>query len=89
MYLSKLSVCNESQQHLRLLWILLSSADKPIFIGLSVAGESVYLRVWPQWAFVVDVAAADGPDAPGVHRLTAVFYLGHSGEDLGGGGGGG
>lgn len=68
---------SESRKHLRFLRVLLSPADESVFVRLSVAGESVDLRVGPQGAFVVHATAADGPDASRVHRLTAVLHSGH------------
>lgn len=65
------------ETNLRRLRVLLCPTNKSIFIGLSVAGEAVDLRVWSQRAFIVNVAAADGPDTPCVHWLTAVLYFGH------------
>lgn len=67
------------KQNLRLLRVLLSPADESIFIGLPVAGEAVDLRVGSQGAFIVNVAAADGPDAPGVRRVATVLRFGHGG----------
>lgn len=63
--------------NLRRLRVLLSPTNKSIFIGLSVAGEAVDLWVGSKRALVVNVAAANSPDTPCVHWLTAVLYLGH------------
>lgn len=67
--------CNQMQPmnlygietNLRRLRTLLRPADKPIFIGLSFAGEAVDLRVRSQGAFVVNVTAANSSDTPCVH----------------------
>lgn len=80
--------CNQMQPmnlygietNLRRLRTLLRPADKPIFIGLSFAGEAVDLRVRSQGAFVVNVTAANSSDTPCVHWLTAVLYFGHGRE---------
>ncbi len=58
---------NNFETNLRLLRALLCSANKSIFIGLSVAGEAVDLRVGPQRAFIVNVTAASSPDTPCIH----------------------
>lgn len=63
--------------NLRRLRILLSPTNKSIFVCLSVAGEAIDLRVWSQRAFIVNVAAANSPDTPCIHWLTAVLYFGH------------
>lgn len=55
------------ETNLRRLRTLLCPTDKPIFIGLSFAGEAVDLRVRSQGAFVVNVTAADSSDTPCVH----------------------
>lgn len=67
--------------NLRLLRVLLRSADESIFVRSSIAGEAVDLGVGAQGALVVYVAAADGSDTPGVHGLAAVFYFGHRNGD--------
>lgn len=54
------------EANLRRLRVLLCSTNKSVFIGLPVAGEAVDFRIRPQRAFVVNVTAADRPDAPGV-----------------------
>lgn len=55
------------ETNLRRLRALLRPTDKPIFIGLSFAGEAVDLRVRSQRAFVVNVTAANSSDTPCVH----------------------
>lgn len=69
---------NHLKLNLRLLRVLLSPANEAVFIRLPVAGEAVDLRVGSQRAFIVNVAAADGPDAPCIRRVAAVLcYFGH------------
>lgn len=69
-----------TETNLRRLRALLRPTDKPIFIGLSFAGEAVDLRVRSQRALVVNVTAANSSDTPCVHRLTAVLCFGHVSE---------
>lgn len=68
------------ETNLRRLSILLCPTNKSIFIGLSVAGEAVDLRVRSKRAFIVNVTAANSPDTPCVHWLTTVLYFGHGSE---------
>lgn len=55
------------EANLRRLRILLCPTDEAIFIGLSLAGEAVDLRVRSQRAFIVNVTAANSADTPCVH----------------------
>lgn len=66
-----------AKTNLRLLRVLLRPTDESIFIGLSVAGESIDLRVRSQSAFIINVTATNSPDTHRVHWLTSVLYFGH------------
>lgn len=56
-----------AKTNLRLLRVLLRPTDESIFIGLSVAGEAIDLRVRSQRAFIINVTAANCPDTHRVH----------------------